>query len=52
MVMDAVPVSHQSPDTNVSDEDAEIFEVHLNSAELFSAGTTCVGVCMCVFVFM
>lgn len=31
MVMDAVTVSHQSPDIDVSHEDAEIFEVHLQS---------------------
>ena len=52
MVMDAAPVSHQSPDTDVSDEDAEIFEVHLHSAKLLSARRTCVGVRMCVSVFI
>lgn len=52
MVMDAACVSHQSPDTDVSNEDAEIFEVHLNSAKLLSAGRTCVGVCMCVHVYL
>lgn len=52
MVMDAAAVSHQSPDTDVSDEDAEIFEVCLNSAKLLSAGRTRVGVCMCVHVYL
>lgn len=52
MKMDAASVSHQSSDTDVSDEDAEIFEVHLNSAKLLSAGRTCVGVCMCVHVYL
>lgn len=52
MVMDAASVSRQSPDTDVSDGDAEIFEVHLNSAKLLSAGRTCVGVCMCVHVYL
>lgn len=51
-VMDATRVSHQSPDTDVSNEDAEIFEVRLNSAKLLSAGRTCVGVCMHVHVYL
>lgn len=52
MVMDAAPVSHQSLDTDVSAEDSEIFEVCLNSAKLLSVGRTCVGVCMCVHVYL
>lgn len=51
-VMDASFVSHQSPDTDVSDEDAEVFEVHSNSAKLLSACRICVGVCMCVHVYL
>lgn len=51
-VMDAARVSHKSPDTDVSNEDAEIFEVHLNSAKLLSPGRTCVGVHVCTCVFM
>lgn len=43
-------ISHHSPDTDMSGGDTEIFEVHLNSAKLLSAGRTCVGVRMCVHV--
>lgn len=52
MVMDAAPVTHQSPDTDVSDEGAAISEVHSNSAKLLSASRTCVGGCMCVHVYL
>lgn len=45
-------VSHQSPDTDVSDADAEIFEVQLNSAKFLSAGRTCVGGCTYVHVYL
>lgn len=50
MVIDVTSVSHHSPDTDMSGGDTEIFEVHLNSAKLLSAGRTCVGVRMCVHV--
>lgn len=52
MVIDAVSVSDQSPDTDVSHEDAEIFEVYLNSAKLLFAGRTFVGLCMCVHRYL
>lgn len=52
MVMDAASVTHQSPDTDVSDEDAEVSEVYLYSAKLLSAGRTRVGVCMCVHGYL
>lgn len=45
IVMDAASVTHRSPDTDVSDAEAETFEVHLNSAKLLSVGRTHVGVC-------
>lgn len=49
---DVTSVSHHSPDTDMSGGDTEIFEVHLNSAKLLSAGRTCVCVCACVYMWM
>lgn len=48
-MMDATSVSHHSPDTDVSDEDA-LFEVRLNSAKLLFLPAKRVGVCMRVHV--
>lgn len=50
--MDATSVTHLCRDTDVSDGDAEVFEAHLNSGKLLSTGRTCVGVCMCVYMWV
>lgn len=47
IVMDAASVTHQSSDTDVSDAEAEILEVHLNSAKLLPL-VEHMWVCACV----